>query len=120
MFERFKYFDKSCSSTDCCGGKCRFTCYVVKFLVCFGVSFATLKLFVVFEIEKYVRKHPKTIVQSVEDMYKNEMKTKKEESEKKLPDVASSIVANEKLPYIGSKNGKNVVIEFFDFLFKIV
>jgi protein-disulfide isomerase len=106
-------------SSGSCGG-CFSNSNKIKYCVkvcavSFVVSFATVKIFTKKEVASFINNNPKSIIESIENMYKKEKEKAQAEATKKIPEVVSSIMSNSQLPFIGNPNGKNVVIEFFDY-----
>lgn len=79
------------------------------------VSVVAVKGFVPKVVSSHIKNNPKEIIESVENMYRNERNKAQEEASKQAPEVAQSIKSDARLPYIGNKNGSKVVIEFFDY-----
>lgn len=111
--KKFCKTEGACDSSmkKCCPCRC-----VLKIVALFLVLFVanTYLGFSNMAIDRYIQKNPKKIIESVENMIKNERGQKNQESKKKAVEVAEKIKENN-YPFIGNRNGNKVVVEFFDY-----
>lgn len=110
---------KSCDSADgSCGTKKCCPCACLVKVVVFFAAFFVLNTYFGFSnkaIEKYIAQNPRKIIESVENMVKQEREKKTEESKGMAKEKFNEITSNSAMPFVGNKNGSKVVVEFFDY-----
>lgn len=102
----------ACSTSKCCPCKCilkTIALLLVLFLANTYLGFSNLA------IKRYIDNNPKQIISSIEKMMKDERDGKGKKAVENVGKVLQAISANEHLPYLGQKDAKNVIVEFFDY-----
>ena len=102
--------NNSCGTQKKC---CKKSLICVTLMIVIPVTISSI-LFC-FQAKRYIMKNPKIIIESIENMYKEEQQKTKDMAAKKIPEIYNNILSNADLPFIGNKNGSKVVVEFFDY-----